>query len=178
VTTVPFDLKVVAEPSLLRSYTRPASVPHLPPIDHSWLIVDAILATSAAPSYFEPFRLSTGHAFKDAGAFGFNNPTAVAINEAKRIQAFNGRTIGCVVSLGTGMESLLRGSRITRRGSGSRVKRIFNRIVHLKDIPSRLNALKDDLVSTATNTQQTHNSVCEQLTLQYQYFDRALCHII
>jgi patatin-like phospholipase/acyl hydrolase len=103
---VPSNLQTVPEPWLLRSHHPPSSEPELPPYDYSWLVSDAALATSAAPFYFEPYSPVEGYAFKDAGAFGFNNPAEIAVKEAKRIPAFGNRTIGCIVNVGTGMAPL------------------------------------------------------------------------
>lgn len=48
-------------------------------------------------------------AFADAGAGGFNNPTQVAIQEALDQFTVRGQrpTIGCIVSVGTGLQDVL-----------------------------------------------------------------------
>jgi Patatin-like phospholipase len=63
-------------------------------------IWEAARATSAAPTFFLPIKID-GVAYGDGG-MGWNNPTHEAINEAHQI--WPGRPIGCLVSLGTGLE--------------------------------------------------------------------------
>ena len=139
---------------------------------HRWLIQEAARATSAAPTYFPPLNLGSGYTFKDSGAFGFNNPAALVLKEAEQIPEFYGRTIGCVVSLGTGLASLARpvgpvsysivesdarmqGTRIIQRTLES-AKSLFRTPSEAYD---RLKQLKDDLVATATNAEATHHSL-------------------
>ena len=57
-------------------------------------------ATSAAPTFFQPIIIN-GVKYGDGGT-GWNNPTAEAIAEAHNI--WPGRLIGCLLSLGTGLE--------------------------------------------------------------------------
>lgn len=59
----------------------------------------AVRATTAAPTYFTPVRLEDGGLYCD-GALVANNPTAVAVQEAKAI--FPNVPIEYVVSVGTG----------------------------------------------------------------------------
>jgi hypothetical protein len=63
-------------------------------------IWEAARATSAAPTFFLPIKIN-GVAYGD-GAMGWNNPTQEALNEAHHI--WPNRPIGCLVSLGTGLE--------------------------------------------------------------------------
>ncbi len=63
-------------------------------------IWEAARATSAAPTFFEPITIN-GVKYGDGGT-GWNNPTAEAIAEAHR--KWPGRRIGCLLSLGTGLE--------------------------------------------------------------------------
>jgi Leucine-rich repeat (LRR) protein/predicted acylesterase/phospholipase RssA len=60
---------------------------------------NAIRASTAAPTYFDAFVL--GDARHVDGAIVANNPTAVAVHEARRIFGY-GVPIDCVLSLGTG----------------------------------------------------------------------------
>jgi hypothetical protein len=135
------------------------------------LIREAARATSAAPSYFPPLHLNGGYSFKDAGAFGFNNPTSIVLKEAERVPEFNGRPIGCVVSLGTGLTSLARlagplSFESTSAGDGKAQKLVTLTLDNAKKFfktPNmaydRLKQFKDDLVAVATNTEVTHHSV-------------------
>ena len=63
-------------------------------------IWEAARATSAAPTFFQPIIIN-GVKYGDGGT-GWNNPTAEAIAEAHHI--WPGRPIGCLLSLGTGLE--------------------------------------------------------------------------
>lgn len=60
---------------------------------------DALRATTAAPVYFDVFVDECGEAFCD-GAVVMNNPTSVAIHEARCL--WPDRPLGVVVSVGTG----------------------------------------------------------------------------
>lgn len=57
-------------------------------------------ATSAAPTLFEPIKIK-GVTYGDGGT-GWNNPAAEAIAEAHKI--WPNRPIGCLLSIGTGLE--------------------------------------------------------------------------
>lgn len=58
-------------------------------------------ATTAAPTFFDPIAID-GVVYGDGGT-GWNNPTTEAIAEAHAL--WPGREIGCIVSIGTGLES-------------------------------------------------------------------------
>lgn len=64
---------------------------------------EALRATTAAPIYFDAFVDADGEAFCDGGVL-MNNPTSVAIHEAKYL--WPGRPLGVVVSVGTGSFSM------------------------------------------------------------------------
>jgi calcium-independent phospholipase A2-gamma len=59
---------------------------------------EAIRASSAAPGYYEDFKLD-GYVFHDGGLLA-NNPTAIAIHEAKHL--WPKHDTNCVVSIGNG----------------------------------------------------------------------------
>lgn len=70
-------------------------------------IWEACRATSAAPSYFEPIKIGDDgeqEMFVDGG-LGYNNPVEQVLEEASRI--FPGRKVACVVSVGTGVASVI-----------------------------------------------------------------------
>jgi hypothetical protein len=66
-------------------------------------IWEAARATSAAPTFFEPITIK-GVKYGDGGT-GWNNPTAEALAEAHHI--WPNRLIGCLLSLGTGLEEAI-----------------------------------------------------------------------
>jgi hypothetical protein len=158
----------VITPTIIRSYPDP---PRCPVFSHQWLIREAARATSAAPTYFPPLNLGDGYSFKDAGAFGFNNPTSLVLKEAEQIPEFVGRPIGCVVSLGTGLASLARpvgpsdlspttDPEITTQHIIGRTLENARKLFRTpREAGGRLRQLRDDLVATATNTEVTHHSV-------------------
>lgn len=65
---------------------------------HTPKLWEVVRASSAAPAYFGDFALN-GDLHQDGGVL-FNNPTSVAIHEAKLI--WPNESIQCVVSIGTG----------------------------------------------------------------------------
>lgn len=81
----------------MRTYQTSTSVPFPAAI---W---EAARATSAAPTFFLPITI--GNIRYGDGGTGWNNPTKEAIAEAHKIWPY--RPIGCVVSLGTGLEDAL-----------------------------------------------------------------------
>ncbi len=82
-------------PFLLRNYPRRGGANGIDTVES---VVDIGAATSAAPTYFAPVKLS-GLDFQDGGMV-CNNPTRMAMEEAKLL--FPGRQIGLVVSVGSG----------------------------------------------------------------------------
>ncbi|KAI5816743.1 acyl transferase/acyl hydrolase/lysophospholipase [Pyronema omphalodes] len=67
-------------------------------------ITEAVRATSAAPTYFKPQHISSNHGSKYFvdGGLGHNNPIFHLIQEAEGI--FPAIEIGCIISIGTGMQ--------------------------------------------------------------------------
>jgi Patatin-like phospholipase len=66
-------------------------------------IWEAARATSAAPTFLKPITINSV-TYGD-GASGWNNPTAEAIAEAHKI--WPNRPIGCLLSIGTGLEKAI-----------------------------------------------------------------------
>ncbi len=81
---------------LLRNYQIQKS-PHQGAF--GWYARDAARATSAAPFYFAPFK-KDGTVFRDGG-IGYNNPTALSVDEVCAISGTNAKEcVDLVVSLG------------------------------------------------------------------------------
>jgi hypothetical protein len=81
-------------PEILRSYKTSYEFPF------SGKIWEAARATSAAPTFCGP--ITVDHVTYGDGGTGWNNPTTLVISEVRQI--WPGRSIGCLVSLGTGEE--------------------------------------------------------------------------
>ena len=96
-------------------------------------------ATSAAPTYFEPFVFKREN-YYDGGVIA-NNPVRVAIDEAQSL--WPGREIGCVVSLGCGL---------------------FNREIGGGSLTETMLKAKDQL----TATQPAHLKMMEDFHITYE----------
>lgn len=105
----PYLLKTAHHPRFKSDYKQPA--------------VDVAMATSAAPSYFSKYQMSTGEELVDGGVWA-NNPIGVAALEAACVLSWNMKNVhilslGCTSSITTypshgGFISLLRGGRIIK----------------------------------------------------------------
>eukprot|EP00048_Salpingoeca_helianthica_P004931 m.82323 g.82323 ORF g.82323 m.82323 type:complete len:436 (+) comp13403_c0_seq1:98-1405(+) len=87
------------QPYLFRNYNLPLSSPSLYPGSCKYLLWQAVRASTAAPGYFSEFKLDSN--VHHDGSVLCNNPTAIALHEARRIWG-RGAPIECVLSLGTG----------------------------------------------------------------------------
>jgi predicted acylesterase/phospholipase RssA len=97
-------------------------------------IWQALRATTAAPTYFDPIALGNPEIFYCDGGTGYNNPCSEVDRVAKSI--WGKRTIGIVISIGTGLQE------------GSSPKRI-------KWLPNFLHVVRS-LVPMATETERVH----------------------
>jgi hypothetical protein len=135
-------------PVWLRSYSNLSATDGPPTGRHEWTIREAARATSAAPVYFVPIDVY-GSSFQDAGSAGFNNPTEIAITEARAL--WPGRGIGCVVSIGTGV-----GSAIHKQPRTQKVEVDAGLSRQWKSRYTNLANAKDRIESLATDTDRTH----------------------
>ena len=85
-------------PYLLRNYHLPLNAPSKLPGTTDVKVWEALRASSAAAGLFQECRL--GNVVHWDGGLIANNPTALAVHEAK--QLWPREAIQCVVSLGTG----------------------------------------------------------------------------
>jgi hypothetical protein len=92
-------------PILMRTYNTPESSQAFPAT-----IWQAARATTAAPMLYLPVVIDDIE-YSDGGP-AFNNPTELAIEEAQRI--WPDRTIGCLVSVGPGMEDTIQSVQLAR----------------------------------------------------------------
>ena len=97
-------------------------------------IWEAAWATSAAPTFFEPIYIGRAQPFVDGG-LGNNNPSRTVLKEAECL--FEGRPVGCLVSIGAG------------RGDPVRIKRPgFIQKIIPTDLIHALKAIATDCEST------------------------------
>ena len=85
-------------PYVFRTYAFNRSVRSRYSGGNRYKMWEAVRASAAAPSYFEEIKL--GNNLHQDGGVLVNNPTSVALSEAKNI--WQGQPLQCVVSLGTG----------------------------------------------------------------------------
>jgi patatin-like phospholipase/acyl hydrolase len=85
----------------IRSYRHVGDTESIP-VGYRWTVLDAALATSAAPGYFNRYYVDmNGHrfGFEDAGAHRVNNPTELAWKVCRELNADRNSLF---ISLGTG----------------------------------------------------------------------------
>ena len=83
---------------LFRNYNLPVNQQSHYDGTHKYSVWQAVRASSAAPGYYEDFKIE-GHLFHDGGVLA-NNPTAIALHEAK--QLWPDEELQCVISVGNG----------------------------------------------------------------------------
>ncbi len=112
--TITASRLVIPSVDLTKGQTVVFKTPHLPRLDRDrhFKLVDILLATSAAPTYFPVATIGKGSRYVDGGLWA-NNPTIVGLAEAVKIlqvgpKASEGANLGTafqnieVLSIGTG----------------------------------------------------------------------------
>ncbi|KAJ9138246.1 Calcium-independent phospholipase a2-gamma [Coniochaeta hoffmannii] len=125
VFTLPYKGATPESPESLRTYINDNVNPRPKP----WAIWEAVRATSAATTIFEPFTHGPPGSqirYIDA-AFGFNNPADHVMEEAASLWTETGyldtrSDVGCLLSIGTGMAN------VTRMESDTIVKAITSKV--------------------------------------------------
>lgn len=90
--------------SLKQALGLPRILSTYDPNDRTTKIWEALRATSAAPTFFEEMQFGTPRVTYLDGGVGFNNPCAEVDYAAKAL--WEGRPIGVIVSVGTGLQSI------------------------------------------------------------------------
>jgi len=136
---------IPAEIFLFRNYEYPVGVRSRYKGSSRTRAVDALRGSTAAPSYFDEVEV-TDHGqkyrFQDGGIC-CNNPTGVAIHEAKAL--WPNYPISCVVSLGTG-----------------KCKKVLSK-------PGSIQGAISTLIESATSTERTHEIISDLLPLDIYY---------
>jgi len=119
-------------------------------------IWEAARATSAAPTFFQPIAIN-GVKYGDGGT-GWNNPTAEALAEAHCI--WLSRPIGCLLSIGTGLEAANQLS----EGVGGESSKGFARSLLRKLAPRKSFQVKvaEYCVASITSCEKIHREVSEK----------------
>ena len=128
--------KDIGKASRLRSYYSPWE-----PSTHC-TIWQAARATSAAPLYFAPIQLGKPLRNYVDGGLTLNNPVRALHDEAKRFWGKISRSIGCIISISTGVPAL--------KSTGNTGKSII-----------------ESLMSIATDTQQTADEFADEIENSY-----------
>lgn len=127
---------VPAQPFIWRNYSYPCDHHSRYPGTCNASLITALRATSAAPSYFDDIVHEHGRHL-DGGCIA-NNPTAIAIHEARCL--FPGREVNCVVSLATGAPPIS-----ANANAGVGWQGVFSTVIHSA---SSVNRVADCLCDT------------------------------
>jgi hypothetical protein len=119
-------------------------------------IWEAARATSAAPTFFLPIKVA-GLTYGDGGT-GWNNPTVEAINEAHQI--WPNRPIGCIVSIGTGLEDPRQLKGKAHAAMPGLVGSMLHRVAPSKDFKI---AVAEYCVKCLTSCEKTHEEIASNL---------------
>lgn len=172
-------------PYLHANYHLPSSTERRPRYSHGCLhrLSEALRATTAAPVYFDPFTDDDGEVFCD-GAVLVNNPTSVAIHEARCL--WPGRPLGVVVSVGTGLfnetgdEMAMKRSEkgggrvVTEAGNGENTKTGDTNATDARNRKERRGSLPfrvaQAVLESATDTEGVHHTLEDLIESDDVYF--------
>jgi Patatin-like phospholipase len=121
-------------------------------------------ATTAAPTFFEPIMIN-GVTYGDGGT-GWNNPTAEAIAEAYKI--WPTRPIGCLLSIGTGLEKSIQLNYTEDASSEGVAKRLLQALAPMGSFHIEVAKY---CVASLTSCEKIHRDVSEQ------FRDRVVAHV-
>lgn len=107
---------------LFRNYNLPYRVTSHYQGTSSPLLWEAVRASAAAPGYFSEFRIGD-LILLDGGLF-VNNPTAIAVHEAKKL--WPDVDLQCVVSVGTGRHEPIANTSETSISWATRIRTVLN----------------------------------------------------
>lgn len=127
---------VIPAVDLTRGQTIVFKTPHMPNLfrDRHYRVVDVLMATTAAPTYFPHAVIEEGSAYVDGGLWA-NNPSMVAIVEALRIREKANRVgVDCeidqesihLLSVGTGKASYFAKPPVEGAGAMWWAPKLFN----------------------------------------------------
>nr|XP_029714967.1 calcium-independent phospholipase A2-gamma-like isoform X1 [Aedes albopictus] len=139
------------EAHVFRNYTFPLNAHSVYSGSHTARMWEVVRASSAAPAYFGDFQLN-GQLHQDGGIL-YNNPTAVAIHEAKCL--WPNEPIQCVVSFGTG--------RTRTRAWKDGQKIISKNIIEQTSLSSSWKTKFLRILDSATDTEATHTMLSDLL---------------